>query len=133
MEEKEEGGKASSRKKRRDLSLRERLKKYLIPSNWISARGGEPLSLGKMILISSRLNLSLSFLQVLFRYAIAIFKHLEEVLLAQCDYMSIFNTLRTEVEKLSDVKKLTQVSDGSEKIHYVLVCKVDEYPPLSLR
>jgi hypothetical protein len=47
---------------------------------------------------------------VLFRYAIAVFKYLEDSLLAQTDYMSIFNTLRTEVEKLNDVKKLTQVS-----------------------
>lgn len=52
----------------------------------------------------------LSFFQVLFRYAIAIFKYLEDELLAQSDYMNIFNTLRSEVEKMGDIRKLTQVT-----------------------
>ena len=47
--------------------------------------------------------------QVLFRYALAILKYIEEKLLRQNDYMSIFSTFRTEVESLSDVKRLTQV------------------------
>jgi len=48
--------------------------------------------------------------KVLFRYALAILKSLEEKLLRQNDYMSIFSTFRTEVESLSDIKKLTQIA-----------------------
>ena len=51
-----------------------------------------------------------SVAEVLFRYALAILKSIEEKLLRQNDYMSIFSTFRAEVESLSDVKKLTQVS-----------------------
>ena len=50
------------------------------------------------------------FLQVLFRYAIAIFKYMEGALLKQGDYMSIYNTLRDGVEYLTDTIALTQVS-----------------------
>jgi hypothetical protein len=49
-------------------------------------------------------------LQVLFRYALAIFKSLEEELLAQTDYMAIFNTIRANIDRLTDFRKLTQVS-----------------------
>ncbi len=52
---------------------------------------------------------------MLFRYAIAIFKSLEETLLRQCDYMGVFNCLRTEVEGLTDVRKLTQVRGKRDK------------------
>ena len=48
-------------------------------------------------------------MQVLFRYAIAIFKYFEDLLLKQCDYMSIFHTLRNGLEELKDIRKLTQV------------------------
>jgi len=48
--------------------------------------------------------------KVLFRYALAILKYIEEKLLRQNDYMSIFSTFRTEVESLSDVKRLTQIA-----------------------
>ena len=47
--------------------------------------------------------------QVLFRYAIAIFKYMEDALLRQSDYMSIFHTLRDGLEDLKDIRKLTQV------------------------
>ena len=53
----------------------------------------------------------LSHLQVLFRYALAVFKYLEEELLQHSDYMAIFHTLRSQVDKLNDVRKLTQVSE----------------------
>ena len=49
--------------------------------------------------------------QVLFRYALAVFKYLEEELLQHADYMAIFHTLRSQVDKLNDVRKLTQVSE----------------------
>ena len=58
--------------------------------------------------LCSQIKFEFSF-QVLFRYAIAIFKLLEDPLLRQCDYMGVFNTLRTEIETLTDVRKLTQV------------------------
>merc|ERR1712126_172402 len=48
--------------------------------------------------------------KVLFRYALAILKSIEEKIMRQNDYMSIFNTLRTEIEGLSDVKNLTQIA-----------------------
>ena len=48
--------------------------------------------------------------QVLFRYALAIFKCFEEKLLRQTDYMSIFNCFRAELQSLFDIKKLTKVS-----------------------
>ena len=35
--------------------------------------------------------------QVLFRYALAVLSYMEEKLMKQTDYMSIFNTFRTEV------------------------------------
>ena len=47
--------------------------------------------------------------QVLFRYAVAIFKYTEESLLKQNDYMSIVNTLRDRLESLNDIEALTQV------------------------
>ena len=53
----------------------------------------------------------MSRLQVLFRYAIAIFKCLEKRLLTQTDYMTTYHTLRNEVADLRDVKTLTQVSE----------------------
>jgi len=62
--------------------------------------------------------------QVLFRYALAIFKHLEGALLAQTDYMSVFNTLRAEVERLNDVKKLTQVNTEYTSCSIYLVVNV---------
>ena len=40
---------------------------------------------------------------------------MEDSLLSQTDYMSVFNTLRAEVEKLKDVKRLTQVKDSTVK------------------
>ena len=48
--------------------------------------------------------------QVLFRYAIAIFKYMESILLQQTDYMTIYRTLRDGLETLVDTRKLTQVS-----------------------
>jgi len=48
--------------------------------------------------------------KVLFRYALAILKSIEEKIMRQNDYMSIFNTLRTEIESLTDVKNLTQIA-----------------------
>ena len=39
------------------------------------------------------------------------FKYLEEELLQHADYMAIFHTLRSQVDKLNDVRKLTQVSE----------------------
>ena len=56
----------------------------------------------------------LSHLQVLFRYALAVFKYLEEELLQHSDYMAIFHTLRSQVDKLNDVRKLTKVSEERE-------------------
>ena len=47
--------------------------------------------------------------QVLFRYAIAIFKYMENILLQQTDYMTIYRTLRDGLETLVDTRKLTQV------------------------
>jgi len=47
--------------------------------------------------------------KVLFRYAIAVFKYMENTLLKQGDYMSIYNTLRDGLEYLSDIQTLTQV------------------------
>jgi hypothetical protein len=64
---------------------------------------------GKFIFLFNRSTNS-SIAEVLFRYALAILKSIEEKLLRQNDYMSIFSTFRAEVESLSDVKKLTQVS-----------------------
>merc|ERR1719427_1538984 len=48
--------------------------------------------------------------KVLFRYALAILKSLEGKIMRQNDYMSIFNTFRTEIEALSDVRSLTQIA-----------------------
>jgi len=48
--------------------------------------------------------------KVLFRYALAILKLIEGKIMRQNDYMSIFNTFRTEIEGLSDVKTLTQIA-----------------------
>jgi len=48
--------------------------------------------------------------KVLFRYALAILKLIEGKIMRQNDYMSIFNTFRTEIEGLSDVKNLTQIA-----------------------
>jgi len=48
--------------------------------------------------------------KVLFRYAIAIFKYMESVLLKQCDYMTIYNTLRDGLEYLTDMPTLTQIA-----------------------
>ncbi|XP_059091006.1 TBC1 domain family member 2B-like isoform X2 [Tigriopus californicus] len=48
--------------------------------------------------------------KVLFRYAIAIFKFLEEDLLQQTDYMSIFNMIRGKLERLADIPTLTQIA-----------------------
>merc|ERR1712106_995444 len=48
--------------------------------------------------------------KVLFRYALATLKSLEEKLMRQNAYMSIFNTFRTEIESLSDVKKPTEIA-----------------------
>merc|ERR1719516_105444 len=46
--------------------------------------------------------------KVLFRYSLAILKMVEEKLLRQNDYMSLFSTFKTEAESLTDVKELTQ-------------------------
>jgi len=48
--------------------------------------------------------------KVLFRYALAILKSIEEKLLRQSDYMSLFSTFKCEVESLSDVKLLTKIA-----------------------
>jgi len=48
--------------------------------------------------------------KVLFRYALAILKSVEEKLLRQNDYMSLFSTFKTEVESLGDMKELTQIA-----------------------
>lgn len=48
--------------------------------------------------------------KVLFRYALAILKTIEGKIMRSGDYMSIFNTFRTEIECLSDVKVLTQIA-----------------------
>lgn len=50
------------------------------------------------------------FFQVLFRYAIAIFKSSEDSLLSVDDSISIFNRLRTMAQDNSEVQKLTQVN-----------------------
>ena len=65
-------------------------------------------------LIISFQYMSILMLQVLFRYAIAIFKYLEESVLRQSDYMSIFHTLRNGLEELKDIRKLTQVGTGNK-------------------
>ena len=67
---------------------------------------------------------SILMLQVLFRYAIAIFKYLEESVLRQSDYMSIFHTLRNGLEELKDIRKLTQVGTGNTSCSMMprLVC-----------
>ena len=49
--------------------------------------------------------------KVLFRYAVAILKMIEDKLLKANDYMSIFNTFRTEIDTLADVQTLTHVSN----------------------
>ncbi len=59
----------------------------------------------------------LSPFQVLFRYAIAIFKYTEDSLLKQNDYMSIVNTLRDRLESLTDIETLTQVGHCQTFIH----------------
>ena len=46
---------------------------------------------------------------MLFRYALAILKIVEDKLLRQSDYMTLFSTFKSEVESLSDVKLLTKV------------------------
>ena len=43
------------------------------------------------------------------------FKYLEEELLQHADYMAIFHTLRSSVDKLNDVRKLTQVSEEGKR------------------
>ena len=64
----------------------------------------------------------LSYLsQVLFRYALAVFKYLEEELLQHADYMAIFHTLRSSVDKLNDVRKLTQVSEEGKRSDKLVV------------
>merc|ERR1719479_691226 len=45
-----------------------------------------------------------------FLFALAILKLIEGKIMRQNDYMSIFNTFRTEIEGLSDVKNLTQIA-----------------------
>ena len=55
------------------------------------------------------MNCSIYF-QVLFRYALAIFKSFEEKLLRQNDYMSIFSCFRAELQSLFDIKKLTKIA-----------------------
>ena len=47
---------------------------------------------------------------MLFRYALAILKIVEDKLLRQSDYMTLFSTFKSEVESLSDVKLLTKVN-----------------------
>lgn len=59
--------------------------------------------------------------QVLFRYAIAIFKFMETTLIKQGDYMSIYNTLRDGLEYLTDTQSLTQVSITFSKKGHLLV------------
>jgi len=49
-------------------------------------------------------------MKVLFRYAIAIFKCLEEKLLQQNDHMSIFNTFKAELESFLDITQLNKVA-----------------------
>ncbi len=49
---------------------------------------------------------------------------MESELLRQTDYMSIFHTLRAEVDKLNDVKKLTQV--GSTRLALAVAVASDE-------
>ena len=69
-----------------------------------------PFRIKDKVLLSFILDhLSFSF-QVLFRYAIAVFKYMESTLLKQCDYMTIYNTLRDGLEYLTDTQTLTQVS-----------------------
>lgn len=48
--------------------------------------------------------------QVLFRFALAVFKSSEEQLLKCQDHMSIFNFLRQMPEKVTDANTLSQVS-----------------------
>ncbi|XP_023328213.1 TBC1 domain family member 2B-like [Eurytemora carolleeae] len=48
--------------------------------------------------------------KVLFRYALGILSYMEDKLMKQGDYMSIFNTFRTEVQSLVDVKRLTMIA-----------------------
>lgn len=53
------------------------------------------------------------FCQVMFRFALAVFKSSEELLLKCEDHMSIFNFLRQVPEKITDANILSQVSDSS--------------------
>jgi hypothetical protein len=53
--------------------------------------------------------------QVLFRYAIAIFKYTEDLLLRQTNYMSIVHTLRDRLDSLYDIEILTQVGQTAFK------------------
>ena len=55
------------------------------------------------------LNSALFSFQVLFRYALSVFKSSEEQLLKCADHMSIFNSMRQIPEKLTDANSLTQV------------------------
>lgn len=48
--------------------------------------------------------------KVLFRYALAVLSYMEEKLMKQTDYMSIFNTFRAEVSSLTDVRRLTSIA-----------------------
>nr|XP_053655434.1 TBC1 domain family member 2B-like isoform X1 [Cherax quadricarinatus] len=48
--------------------------------------------------------------KVLFRYALAIFKLCEEGVLERCDYMDIFNYLRSVPEPITDIPRLQEVS-----------------------
>ena len=67
--------------------------------------------------------------QVLFRYALAILKSIEGKIMRQNDYMSIFNTFRTEIEALSDVRSLTQVTFHPPKERK---CRLGVFKPLDL-
>lgn len=49
-------------------------------------------------------------IQVLFRYALAIFKLCEEGILERSDYLEIFNYLRSVPEPITDIPRLQEVS-----------------------
>lgn len=69
----------------------------------------------------------------MFRFALAVFKSSEELLLKCEDHMSIFNFLRQVPEKITDANILSQVSDSSYAMWHVLKQAVEENNLLEMR
>ena len=55
------------------------------------------------------------FVKVLFRYALGILSYMEDKLMNQGDYMSIFNTFRTEVYHVNFIN----ISSGRQLYQYI--------------